>query len=146
MEEFLQRALTLPALTIDIETSPFAARLPVLDLVMAPIVLLFLSLTSARRGTPIGPDKASEVRAWGYVQKLCSLPNCKILQNGMYDITWLWRKVGITLAGSLDDTMLFHHSMFPEMTKGLDFFRLYLRESPAWKTLHRRGEYNKAEE
>jgi hypothetical protein len=76
-----------------------------------------------------------ELSAWRLVKSICELPNTKLLQNGMYDIQWLWKKMGITLSGDIDDTMLLAHSMFPEMKKGLGFLgSIYTNES-AWKKL-----------
>lgn len=146
MEEFLVLAMAAPEITIDIETSPLRGQITCVGFSTGSISLVIPFVDKRKKGYSYWPTQGEEVRAWSYVKRLCSLPNCKILQNGMYDITWLWRKIGITLQGSLDDTMLFHHSMFPEMTKGLDFLGSIYANLPAWKTLHRRGEYNKAEE
>lgn len=76
-----------------------------------------------------------EVKAWGLVKGIMELPNTKLFQNGMYDMQWFWKKMGMTVAGEIDDTMLLAHSMFPEMKKSLGFLgSIYTNES-AWKKL-----------
>lgn len=45
----------------------------------------------------------------------------KVLQNGMYDCTILAREYGIQVNGIVLDTMLAHHTLYPELLKGLDF-------------------------
>lgn len=61
----------------------------------------------------------------------------KIWQNGMYDIQYLTR-YGIQPRNNLADTMLLHHSLFPELQKGLGFLgSIYTGES-SWKLLRKR--------
>lgn len=83
-------------------------------------------------------ETANELKAWGLVKELCALPAAKILQNGMYDMQWLWKQLGITPRGDIEDTMLMHHSMFPEMQKSLGFLgSIYTNES-AWKKMKKK--------
>jgi uracil-DNA glycosylase len=83
------------------------------------------------------PTPADEAFAWRWVKSICQLPNPKVLQNGLYDIQWLWRKAGITLAGEIHDTMLLHHALQPEMEKGLGFLgSIYANES-SWKIMRK---------
>lgn len=81
------------------------------------------------------PDVSSELLALSLVKEILALPATKIFQNGMYDIQWLWKKWGMVPKGSTDDTMLMHHSLFPEMQKGLGFLgSIYTNES-SWKKM-----------
>lgn len=83
------------------------------------------------------PSPEEEAWAWRWVKSICALPNPKVLQNGLYDIQWLWKKAGITLAGEIHDTMLKHHALQPEMEKGLGFLgSIYANES-SWKNMRK---------
>lgn len=89
-------------------------------------------------------DARDEVLAWRWVQRILALPAAKLFQNGLYDLQYLWR-VGIAPTNCTEDTMLLHHSMFPEMQKGLGFLGSIYCNEPAWK-LMRRAESNKRDE
>lgn len=56
-------------------------------------------------------------------------------QNFLYDINWLWTKVGLTPKGFARDTMLKHHALNPEMEKGLGFLGSIYTDEPAWKLM-----------
>lgn len=95
-------------------------------------------LDERKPGRSYWPTLEEEVEAWGLIRQILQLPNVKILQNGMYDIQWLWRKMGIAVQGPIEDTMLLAHSMFPEMRKSLGFLgSIYTNES-AWKRMRPR--------
>jgi uracil-DNA glycosylase len=89
-----------------------------------------------------------EVTAWEMVGTLlhCDIP--KLFQNGLYDITYLFR-AGFRPKNCHQDTMLLHHAMLPEMQKGLGFLgSLYTYES-SWKLMRRvraKEQSNKSDE
>lgn len=95
-----------------------------------------------------------EVRAWSYVRDWCAStvrntrlgPKKKgIGQNHLYDMNRLWRTVGIELSAD-EDTMLMHHSLQPEMEKGLGFLAsAYTNELP-WKFMRAKHETLKKED
>lgn len=91
-------------------------------------------------------DLDTEKKVWYGVKSLCESPVPKLFQNGLYDIQYLV-KDGIRPARVLDDTMILHHSIYPEMEKGLGFMgSVYTDEAP-WKLLRRRNKENfKADE
>lgn len=60
-----------------------------------------------------GPDAISSIR------RLCSAPNKKVLQNGSFDVTVLAEE-GISVSNFAWDTMLAHHSRYPECASGED--------------------------
>lgn len=62
----------------------------------------------------------------------------KVFQNGLYDIAFLWRSVGIKVRGAEHDTMLLHHALQPEALKGLQFLGSIYTNHHAWKS-ERRG-------
>lgn len=85
------------------------------------------------------PTAHQEVMAWEFVRKVLALPCTKLGQNFLYDLNWLWRKMGIICKGDVDDTMLKHHAMQPESDKGLGFLGSIYTDEPAWKTMRGKG-------
>lgn len=84
------------------------------------------------------PTVGSEVLAWKLADKALRKPVPKIFQNGIYDLTHLLR-AGFRPTMCSGDTMLLHHSIYPEMLKGLGFLgSIYSREI-AWKSMRSRG-------
>lgn len=72
---------------------------------------------------------------WEQIQSFMESSQIKLLwQNGLYDFQYLM-PMGIRVHQSTEDTMLLHHSMFPELQKGLGFLgSLYTNES-SWKLM-----------
>jgi uracil-DNA glycosylase len=81
-----------------------------------------------------------EAAAWAYVAELCGECRRPIFQNGLYDINYLWRTMGIQVRWANDDTMLLHHALQPEMKKGLGFLGSVYTDEPAWKFLRKDNE------
>lgn len=80
---------------------------------------------------------AEERVAWDCMERLLQYQCPKIGQNFIYDLQYLTRN-GIQPAQCTEDTMLLHHSLFPEMQKGLGFLgSIYTNES-SWKLLRKR--------
>jgi uracil-DNA glycosylase len=89
---------------------------------------------------------ALEERAWLAVEKLLGSPIEKLFQNGMYDLQYL-TKLGLKVDAARHDCMLLHHSMFPEMQKGLGFLGSIYSSEPAWKLMRsHRADTEKADE
>lgn len=82
------------------------------------------------------PDPADEAKAWLLVRELLNSPLVKIFQNGMYDLQYLW-KMGFRPRACHEDTMLFHHSLFPEMQKGLGFLGSVYTDEMSWKLIRK---------
>jgi hypothetical protein len=80
------------------------------------------------------PDQASEREAWDLVAQVLESPIPKIWQNGMYDLQYIL-PLGIRATANLEDTMLLHHSHYPEMKKGLGFLGSIYTSEPAWKLM-----------
>ncbi len=87
-----------------------------------------------RDGTPRTSywEPEEEPIFWYWVQQLLGSPIPKIFQNGLYDIQYLWR-MGLQLNNCLEDTMLLHHSLYPEMQKGLGFLGSIYTDEASWK-------------
>lgn len=78
-------------------------------------------------------DTLSEERlAWRWVRRI-NAEKPLIGQNFAYDMNYFWRTVGIPCPHFLGDTMLLHHSLQPEMEKGLGFLGSIYTNEPSWK-------------
>lgn len=84
------------------------------------------------------PDPKDEAAAWLLVRELLNSTLTKIFQNGMYDLQYLW-KMGFRPRACLEDTMLSHHSLFPEMQKGLGFLGSIYTDESSWKLIRRQA-------
>lgn len=121
-------------LSVDIET----AGTQVTCIGFAPseklaIVIPFVDPRRARRS--YWPTKADELAAWRVVRDWLLLPIPKTFQNGLYDISFLWRSYRIKVANPEHDTMLLHHALQPESPKSLGFLGSVYTNEPAWKLM-----------
>jgi hypothetical protein len=78
-----------------------------------------------------------EVEVWRWIQKFLLLPAKKLFQNGIFDLQHII-KVGLKVRNCDEDTMLLHHSYYPEMQKSLGFLGSIYTDEPAWKLMNRR--------
>jgi uracil-DNA glycosylase family 4 len=76
-----------------------------------------------------------EVPLWRALQSLlCNPYIVKIFQNGIFDIHFLATKCGMLVRGKIEDTMMAHSIMYPDMLKGLGFLgSLYCGSQVYWK-------------
>lgn len=76
-----------------------------------------------------------ECLLWRAIDRVLSNPNsAKICQNGVFDIQFLLAKNGIQVQGSIYDTMIAHHIMYPDLPKNLGFLgSLYCGTQEYWK-------------
>jgi DNA polymerase I-like protein with 3'-5' exonuclease and polymerase domains len=89
------------------------------------------------------PTALEERQAWLLVKELLERSQVKIFQNGLYDLSYLV-PLGIKPKNCTEDTMLLHHSMFPEMRKGLGFLGSIYTDESSWKLM--RSKSGKREE
>lgn len=97
------------------------------------IVIPFYSF--AAPGNNYWSTLKEELSAWKFVKTWCETKP-SIFQNGIYDMHRLWRTYGIACRPA-DDTMLLHHSLQPEMDKGLGFLATLYTEEASWKFMSR---------
>lgn len=76
-----------------------------------------------------------ETRAWRFVKRGVQSPAPKIFQNGNFDIGKLML-MGIVPKNCVDDTMLQHHAMYPELLKSLGFLGSIYTDEIAWKQMY----------
>lgn len=92
------------------------------------------------------PSFDAEMVAWQWVKSVCALDKEFILQNGLYDIRFLWETMGITVPGAAHDTMLMHHALQPELRKGLGFLASVYTDEASWKFMRTKGTLKKEDE
>lgn len=81
------------------------------------------------------PEK--ERLAWKIVFDVLESPYPKLFQNGLYDLQYL-AKLGPKIQNVTADTMLLHHSHYPELPKALGFMGSVYTNEPAWKLMRKR--------
>jgi DNA polymerase len=84
------------------------------------------------------PTPGCEATALRGVKAILQTPIPKVFQNGLYDLQYIWRTWRLTPRNCLHDTMLKHHSLFPEVQKGLGFLGSLYTDEPAWKFMRAR--------
>lgn len=96
-----------------------------------------LLIPFADRSKPGGsywPDVWSERKARDLAERLLFSPIPKVFQNGLYDYQYLLKE-GYRMRSLDHDSMLLHHSILPEMKKGLGFLASIYSGEPTWKTM-----------
>lgn len=92
-------------------------------------------------------DQDTELAAWAFVRRVCQDPTIpKLFQNGLYDIAFLLRSVGIGVKGAVEDTMLLSHALQPEMLKGLAYLGSVYTDHGPWKSERKGSETIKRDE
>ena len=88
-----------------------------------------------------------ENKAWTWVKEILEdEQTVKVAQNQTYDVSWLAFKNNVIVKGLIHDTMHAHHSLQPEMEKGLAFLGSIYTNEGAWKTLAKFSKSTKADE
>ena len=123
-------------LSCDIETK--AGQITCIGFADSPSSAMVVPFWSLGKTSPhFWPTPESEATAWRCVSTVLSSSIPKLFQNGMYDLQYLL-KMGLRPKALAEDTMLMHHSMFPELQKGLGFLgSIYTNES-SWKLMRRK--------
>ena len=80
---------------------------------------------------------SDEVAAWKLISDIFALGIPMLAQNGLYDLQYLM-PMGILPRTQVEDTMLLHHSIFPEMQKGLGFLGSIYSAEASWKLMRTR--------
>ena len=119
-------------LSVDIETS--GTRVTCIGLGFADIAIVIPFDDPRAKGRNYWPTCEDEAAVWRYVRQVLEQPNPpKLFQNGLYDIAFLYRALGIKVRGAAEDTMLAHHALQPEMVKDLGFLGSVYTNQRAWK-------------
>jgi uracil-DNA glycosylase len=125
-------------LSVDIETS--GSRITCIGFAPSSAVAIVIPFDDERRtDRNYWPTKQIEVECWSIIRSiLCDASIPKLFQNGLYDITFLWRSMGIRVRGAAHDTMLMQHALQPESLKGLGYLGSLYSDEVAWKQMRKK--------
>jgi uracil-DNA glycosylase len=90
-----------------------------------------------RSGGNYWTTASDERLAWEWVRDVLNHPAPKVFQNGIYDLHFLWRAMGIKTRNAEHDSMLLHHALQPESPKGLGFLGSVYTDEASWKVTMR---------
>jgi len=123
-----------PALRLAVDIETRGERITCIGFAPSPHVALVLPFEDLRRGGNYWPTVEAEVAAWKWVRKVLDMAvPSKIFQNGIFDMTRLWKTYGIPVRNAEHDTMLLHHALMPESPKALDYLGSIYTDEAAWK-------------
>jgi DNA polymerase len=127
-----EHILSASCLSVDIETA--GTMITCIGFAPSPQLGIVVPFTdAAQKDGSYWRTPEEEVEALLWCKRQCERPITKVGQNFLYDMQHLWRNYGIRIGGSVQDTMLLHHALQPEMEKGLGFLgSIYTREA-SWK-------------
>ena len=124
-------------LSVDIET--IGSQITCVGFAPSPELALVVPFFDPRKKSrSYWGTLCDERRAWGMVRTILRDPEIpKLFQNGLYDIAFLWRSVGMPTMRAEEDTMLLHHALQPESQKALGFLGSLYADAEAWKARHK---------
>lgn len=121
-------------LSVDIETS--GNQVTILGISPDSGTAIVIPFVDSRRpGRAYWPTKEHEVAVWTHIRDIMQCPIPKTFQNGLFDITFLYRAYGIKVINAEHDTMLLHHALQPEALKGLGFLGSIYTDERNWKRM-----------
>lgn len=124
-----------PVISLDIETvGDMITCVGLAPSIDRSIVIPFFDLV--KPGKNYWSTIEEERIAWRHIQAVCERKRT-LFQNGMYDIHFLWRTMGIKVLEAAEDTMLLHHALQPEMNKGLGFLGSIYTDEASWKLMRK---------
>lgn len=122
------------SLAVDIETSGKA----ITCIGFAPrkdIAIVIPGIVVRRSGRAYWPNMDIERKVYKVIKDILTRPIPKILQNGLYDVAFIWRAWKIGVRDVEHDTMLLHHALQPESLKSLGFLGSVYTNEGAWKSM-----------
>lgn len=127
-------------LTLDIETR--LGQITCLSFAISPFLSIVFPFTDSRQEDwSYWRTPEDEVHAWEIVKAICQDPEIHLgLQNGVYDIQYLWRVMNIKTLGFREDSMIMHHCLFAELQKSLGFLGSIYTDEQSWKLMRRWNE------
>lgn len=86
-----------------------------------------------RRGVDDNYNPRTELRIMQALGRLLMNPNVKIvMQNAIFDSTFMFQRYGM-VTNNMEDTMIAHAILYPDLPKGLDFLTSMYTEEPYYK-------------
>lgn len=83
-----------------------------------------------------------ELQAWRFVESILS-SGTAIFHNGSYDLSYLVLRHKIRILANIEDTMVMHHALEPEIQKSLGHLGSIFTDEPAWKLMRLQVDYKK---
>ncbi len=140
IDDFFKRYLDEGSyVAVDIETS--GRQITCIGFAVSPsMVITIPTVDSKRLGRSYWVVKDDELRVWQSIRRVLEDARIKkVFQNGLYDITFIWRTMGIRCFGAEHDTMLLHHALQPESIKDLGFLGSVYTNDVGWKKMNKKG-------
>lgn len=127
-------------LSVDIETS--GSQITCIGFAPRPDLAIVIPIHDERnKSGSYWSTAADERRCWELIRPVLENPKIyKLMQNGLYDVAFIWRSTGIKVMGCKEDTMLLSHAEQPEALKGLGYLGSLWTDFGAWKDEHRRNQ------
>ena len=140
---FEQFILGADKLSVDIET--WAGQITCVGFAPSPdrAIVIPFCIKSKKSGN-YWDRIEDELEAWAFVRKWLKMKPV-LGQNFLYDANYLWSRYGLTIPHFEHDTMLLHHSLQPEMEKGLGFLGSIYTDEPSWKFMRHQETFKKEE-
>jgi len=135
VEDYVEKILALrpPLLACDTETTK--GQIKCIGFAHSRSEGLVIPLIDeAKPGQSYWEEAYLEERALAAAARLLESDIPKVFQNGLYDFQYLM-PLGFRLTACLEDTMLLHHSILPEMKKGLGFLGSNYTDEVSWKLM-----------
>jgi hypothetical protein len=121
------------SLSFDIETIPKAKLITHIG--YAPSDRLAICIPLIKNGQSYW-SRGEELKIFKLIASIQADSSIKkVAHNGQYDVQYLERTMSIVTKGRLDDTMIMHHALEPELQKSLGFLTSLYLNQPSWKTL-----------
>ena len=122
-------------LAVDIETS--RGQVTCVGIAADSVSAVCVPLVDYRKPSRSYWDTVDEeLAALAWLARVLGTDTPKVLQNGLYDVTYLWGQLGLRVKNYREDTRLMHHSLYAELPKSLAFLgSTYARPGLPWKTM-----------
>lgn len=131
----LDKAKHSPILSVDIETEK--GQITTIAFATSPDRILVVPFWDKSKPDWSYWREDQECLLWFKIFRLLSSHPRVLFQNGLYDVQYLWKML-IPVPGFLEDTMILHHAMYPELPKGLGFLGSIYCNDVAWKSMRSR--------
>jgi uracil-DNA glycosylase len=142
LHEFGERFLD-PAhlISTDVETIPGKRQILCVSLTPTPDRSLIIPFVDRfREGYSYWSTAQQEYDAWIFLHHYCKTKPM-LFQNGCFDWMVLLTGLKIRVQMFVDDSMILHHSLYSEMSKGLDFLGSVYTDEVAWKMMRPKGAF-----
>ena len=128
---FAQRRLSL-----DIETK--LGQITCVGFGVSPSLSFCIPITDSRKPDWSYWSYFDEIYAVNVIKRICENSSIKKrLQNGVYDIQYLWHTWHIKTMGFEDDSMIMHHVLYSELPKSLGFMGSVYTNEASWKLMRK---------